>query len=81
LQISFCTSIEREEGEDISEFLGWAKAITSEDVFKGRLRLLDDSDVEAILNKNVVNALPARTVRPGTVNQHNIADSTLWILR
>jgi hypothetical protein len=37
--------------------------------FKGCLRLLDDANVVAIVDKNVVNALPARTIRPGTVNQ------------
>ena len=40
--------------------------------FKGRLRLLDDADVVAILDKNVVNAFPARTICPGAVNQNNI---------
>src|SRR6267142_3875810 len=35
--------------------------------FKGCLRFLDDADSEAIFDKNVVNALPARTIRPGTV--------------
>ena len=36
--------------------------------FKGCLRLLDDADVIAILDKDVVNALPARTICPGAVN-------------
>src|SRR5262245_39240931 len=41
-------------------------ALRGDDVFsKGCLRFLDDADVVAILDKNVVNALPARTIRPG----------------
>ena len=39
---------------------------------EGRLRLLDDADVIAVLDKVVVNALPARTVRPGTVDEDDI---------
>ena len=50
-------------------------------VFKGRLRLLDDADVVAILNKNVVNAFPAGTICPGTVNQNNVPNAMLFILR
>src|ERR1700688_185096 len=34
-------------------------------VFKRRFRFLDDTDVVAILDKNVVNAFPAGTIRPG----------------
>jgi len=49
--------------------------------FKGRLRLLDDADVVAILNKNVVNAFPAGTIGPGTVNQNNVPNAMLFILR
>jgi len=49
--------------------------------FKGRLRLLDDADVVAILNKNVVNAFPAGTICPGTVNQNNVPNAMLFILR
>jgi hypothetical protein len=49
--------------------------------FKGCLRLLDDADGEAILDKNVVNALPAGTIRPGTVNQNNILDAMVFRLR
>ena len=44
-------------------------------IFKGRLRLLDDADVVAILDKNVVNTFPARTICPGTVNQNNIPNA------
>jgi len=43
-------------------------------VFKGGLRLLDDADVIAILDQNVVNALPAGTICPGTVNENDIAN-------
>jgi hypothetical protein len=48
--------------------------------FKGRLRLLDDADVVAILDENVVHALPARTICPGTVNQNNISNAVLFVL-
>ena len=49
--------------------------------FKGRLRFLDDADVVAILDKNVVNAFPAGTICPGTVDQHNIPNATRFVLR
>src|SRR6267142_1204592 len=49
--------------------------------FKGRLRLLDDADVVAILDQNVVNAFPAGTICPGTVNQNDIPDPRLFALR
>ena len=49
--------------------------------FKGRLRLLDDADVVAILDKNVVNAFPAGTIRPGAVNQNNIPNAMRFGLR
>ena len=49
--------------------------------FKGRLRLLNDADVVAILDKDVVNALPAGTICPGTVNQNNIPNAMLFVLR
>src|SRR5258707_10516326 len=48
---------------------------------KGRFRLLDDTDVIAILDKNVVHALPARTICPGAVNQNNIANGMGFVLR
>jgi hypothetical protein len=38
-------------------------------ILEGRLRLLDDADVEAMPDKVVVNASPARTVSPGTVDE------------
>jgi hypothetical protein len=44
-------------------------ALCGRDIFfKGRLRLLHDADVVAILDQNVVNAFPARTICPGAVN-------------
>ena len=49
--------------------------------FKRCLRLLDDADVVAILDKNVVNAFPAGTICPGTVNQNNIPNAMLFVLR
>src|ERR1700680_4991663 len=48
--------------------------------FKRRLRLLNDADVVAILHKNVVNALPAGTIRPGTVNQNNIPNAMVVVV-
>jgi hypothetical protein len=45
-----------------------------------RLGLLHDADVVTILDKNVVNASPAGTVGPGTVNQNNIPNATLLVL-
>jgi hypothetical protein len=50
-------------------------------ILKGRLRLLNDADVIAILHKNVVNALPAGTIRPSAVNQNNISNAMLLVLR
>jgi len=41
-------------------------------IFKGCLWLLDDAHVVAILDKVVVNAPPARTVGPGTVDEDDI---------
>jgi hypothetical protein len=49
--------------------------------FKRRLRLLNDADVVAILHKNVVNALPAGTICPSTMNQNNIPNAMLVVLR
>jgi hypothetical protein len=47
---------------------------------EGCLRLLDDADVEAIFDKNVVNTLPAGTICPGTVNQNDIPNTMLLVL-
>jgi hypothetical protein len=41
-------------------------------ILEGRLRFFDDTDVEVIIDKNVVNAPPARTVRPDTVDEDDI---------
>ena len=41
------------------------------------VRLLDDGAVEAIPDKVVVNASPARTVRPRTVDEDGIFTSDL----
>src|SRR6267378_2914588 len=46
-------------------------------VFKGGLRLLHDANVVAVLNRNIVKALPARTICPRAVNENNIANPTL----
>jgi hypothetical protein len=49
--------------------------------FKGRLRLLNEADFVAILDKNVVDAFPARAIRPGAVDQNNIPNAMLLVLR
>ena len=57
-------------------------ALRRGDIFlKEGLRLLDDADVVAILDQNVVNAFPAGTIRPGAVNQNNIPNAMLFVLR
>ena len=48
--------------------------------FRGCLRLLDDADVVAILDENLVNALPARAIGPGAVNQNNVPDAMPFVL-
>jgi hypothetical protein len=48
-------------------------------VFEGRLRFLHNADVVSILNKNVVDAFPARTIRPGAVNQDNIPNAMVFL--
>jgi len=50
-------------------------------VSEGGLRLLNDADMVAVLDKNVINASPARTIRPGTVYQNNIPDAMLFAQR
>jgi hypothetical protein len=42
-------------------------------IMEGCLRLLDDADFEAIPDKVVVNAPPARSIRPGTVDEDDIS--------
>jgi hypothetical protein len=49
--------------------------------FERRLGLLDDADVVAILDQDVVNAFPARTIRPRTVDENNITNAMLLALR
>jgi hypothetical protein len=48
---------------------------------KRRLGFLDEADVVPILDKNVVDAFPARTIRPGAVNQNNVPNAMLLVLR
>src|SRR5437762_13348640 len=48
---------------------------------KGCLRLLDDTYLVTILGENVVNAFPAGTIRPATVNKDNISHATFLALR
>jgi hypothetical protein len=50
-------------------------------VFKRSFRFLDDTDVVAVFDEDVVNAFPAGTIRPGTVNQNNIPNAMLLVLR
>src|SRR6266566_9819501 len=57
-------------------------ALRSSDIFfKGGLRFLNDADVISILDENVVNALPARTICPCAVNQNNIPNARRFALR
>ena len=57
-------------------------ALRSSDILlERRLRLLNDADVVAIFDKNVVNAFPARAICPGTVNQNNIPNTILFVQR
>ena len=53
----------------------------SDIVFEGCLRLLDDADVIAILDKDVVNAFLAGTIGPGAVNQNNVPNAMVFVLR
>src|ERR1700686_5049030 len=50
-------------------------------LFKGCLRLLHDAYVIAVLDQNVVNAFPSGTICPCTVNQNNIPNAMLFVLR
>jgi hypothetical protein len=43
--------------------------------------LLNDADVLTILSQDVVNAFPARTIRPRTVDKDNIPNAVLLTLR
>jgi hypothetical protein len=68
--------------EDTGTILERQDAPGSGDPFlKGRFRLLHDADVEAVLDnveavldKDVANALPAGTVCPSSVYQHDVLD-------
>jgi hypothetical protein len=56
-------------------------ALRSGDILlEGRLRLLNDADAVAILDKNVVDAFPAGTICPGTMYQNNIPNAMLCVL-
>jgi hypothetical protein len=50
-------------------------------VLEGCLWLLDDADVVAILDKDLVDAFPAGTIRPGAMNQNNIPNAMRLVLR
>jgi hypothetical protein len=41
-------------------------------ILEGRLGLLDDADIEAVLDKKLADAFPARTVCPDTVDEDDI---------
>jgi hypothetical protein len=41
---------------------------------------LHDTDVVAILEENVVNTLPARTVGPSAVNQNYISNVMVFVV-
>ena len=49
--------------------------------FKGCLRLLDDADVVTILCQNVVNAFPTRSICPRAVDQNDVTNAMLFVLR
>src|SRR5580700_7155097 len=49
-------------------------------ILERRLRLLNDADFVAILYKNFVNAFPPRAIRPGSVYQNNIPDTTVFLV-
>jgi hypothetical protein len=42
---------------------------------------IGEVDIKAVLDNCVVDALPARTIRPSTVNQNNIPNAVLLVLR
>ena len=50
-------------------------------VCKRSFRLLDDADIVAVLDENVVYAFPTRTISPGAVDQNNIPNAILFVLR
>src|SRR2546423_6479401 len=57
-------------------------ALCGRDIFfKGGLRLLDDADVIAILDQNVVNTFPAGAICPSAVNQNDIPNTRRFVLR
>src|SRR5439155_23079674 len=78
---NYCASIAVSDQNARSVLLS-EHALRSSDIFFERgLRFLNDADVEAILNQNIVNALPARTICPGAVNQNNIPNPRRFVLR
>src|SRR4029077_11195870 len=69
-------------GKNARSILKSENALRGSHIFlKRRLRLLDDADVVAILDKNVINGSPPGTVCPGAVNQNNITNAMLLALR
>jgi hypothetical protein len=52
----------------------------SDIVLERCLRLLNDADVVAIFDENVVDAFPARTICSGAVNEDNIPDAMVFFL-
>ena len=50
-------------------------------LFKGCLWFLDNADVVAVLDKYVGNTFPARTIGRGAVDQNNIPNAMLLVLR
>jgi hypothetical protein len=49
-------------------------------LLEGGLRLLNNADVVAIFDKNVVDAFPARAFCPGTVNENNIPNAMIVVV-
>jgi hypothetical protein len=43
-------------------------------ILEGRFRLLNHAYIEMVLNKNVINLFPARTICPGAVYEYDVLD-------
>jgi hypothetical protein len=68
--------------EDTRAVLQGDDALRGRDVFLERRQwFLDDGYVEAVFDKNVVNASPAGTIGPGPVDENNIPNAMFIVLR
>jgi hypothetical protein len=50
-------------------------------VCKRSFRLLDDAHVVTVLDENAVNAFPSGSIRPCAVDQNNVPNAPLLVLR